>query len=351
MLIYILFFLIIFLLSFGIRYSDKVSSKLIEFFLFFFIALFAGLRNHVGTDYNAYEEIFKDISRYGDTSYSVEPGFHFLNSIVTYLNGGFIWLNIISAFISSFFMFKAINFFVENQEEKWLSYIVFISIGVFFVYFFSGIRQGISISIFLFSIKYIINRRLLYYIGFIFIGSLFHSSIFFFLPLYWLPRFSINKTLVTSLVFSALILAYVGVTSFLFQYVISLFTGGHYMGYQELFSGAANTKTGVGVLLRIILGLFLILISNYWVKTLKHIIIYNLFSIGLILYSFFLGVDILNRISEYLMDTLIFVLPVSLTSFTPVSRIVYVFAIIILLIALYYSNINFKEMNLIPYKI
>ncbi|WCT13167.1 EpsG family protein [Mucilaginibacter jinjuensis] len=350
MIIYCIFFFITCLTAVLIKYGSLTSAKLTEYIWFFILVLFVGLRKDVGTDYPAYEQIYTEISSFGDTSYSVEPGYFFINQLVAFFHGDFLWVTLITAFISAAFLFKAINFFL-NRDEKGIGYIVFISIGVFFVYYFSGIRQGVTISIFLFAIKYIIERRLTYYLFFLLLGSLFHTSILFFIPLYWVSSVPFRRDLIFIGSIVSLILARVGITALIFGYIIDLFTGGHYMGYKDLFSGGANTKTGLGVILRILIGLSLVGLSKTWIKNTAHIILYNMFAIGVILYCFFLGVDILNRISEYLTDLMIFIIPISFSSFNYKSKIIYGIIVLFILIALYYSNLNFDGMNIVPYHV
>jgi hypothetical protein len=350
MVIYLIFFVVIGAIAGLSTFTSKVDARILEFGLFFCIFLFVGMRTDVGTDYETYQLIFKEIQRYGETTFHVETGFYLINYWVVVLNGGFVWVNIICAAISSVFLFKAINFFLDDSEYKWLSYISFLSIGIFFVYYLSGIRQGVSLSVFLYAIRFIYRKKFIYYAFFIFIGALFHTSIVLMIFVYLIPRKPINKLFVLPLVIISVVMAYAGLTDKFFQYSIN-FLSGHYAAYKDLFSGFANTKTGFGILIRVLLGIICILLSDGWIKNDKDALVYNIFCLGLIAYSFFLGVDILIRISEYLMDTMIFILPLAAKAFNKKERVLYVSAMLVFLMALYYSNLSFVGMKLIPYKI
>lgn len=188
------------------------------------------------------------------------------------------------------------------------------------------------------------------YAFFIFLGSLFHTSVVLMIVIYWIPRKPVNKYIILALVFFCVALAYGGITDLFFQYAIG-FLSGHYSAYKDLFSGFANTKSGLGVLIRIFLGAMLIFLSDMWIKEEKEALVYNVFSLGLIAYSFFLGVDILIRISEYLMDAMIFILPLAVTAFDRKAKPVFITLMLVFMLALYYSNLSFDGMKLIPYKI
>ena len=159
--IYILFYIMIMVFGVLTSYTKRTDSKFFEFCLLAIFVGFAAIRGDVGTDTLAYEAIFKDVRQYGETEMHIESGFYYLNYIVAWMQGGFNLLLFACAGISSWLLFRAIDFQLEENKNRWLAYIVFISTGVYFVYYFSGIRQGLSISIFLYAIRFIIQRKFL----------------------------------------------------------------------------------------------------------------------------------------------------------------------------------------------
>lgn len=347
--VYAFIFIVVTVLSGTMSLVDKVSSRVIESLLVLVLVLFAGLRSDVGTDFHTYKEIFEEFLSTQTTSFHIEPGFYLMNWLAARVSNNFAVITLMSAGISLFFLFRAINSVGLCQEWKWVSYVALLCIGVYFVYLMSGIRQGISVAIFLYSIRYIVERKPIRYLALIFFGSFFHFSILLMIPMYWAGARLFNKHVVISVVLVALLSAFSGLTSLVFQKVVVLI-GGHYAAYGDIFSGFANTKTGLGVLSRICFGLLIVIISDFWVANYRDKILYNLFSVGLVLYSFFLGVDILVRISEYLFDVILLILPLSIKAFHRDLRPIYVFILMIFLIALYYSNISYPGMNLIPYQ-
>ncbi|SHM28234.1 EpsG family protein [Chitinophaga jiangningensis] len=350
MVVYIVFFVLVAVLAILQSYTKKTEAKFFEWSLLLLLVCFAGLRDGLGTDTPAYKTIFTEISSYNETSYNVESGFFILNKYIAFLHGSFSLVLFVSALISAWFIVKAVNFVMaEYPSGKWLAYITFISIGVYWVYYFSGVRQGFTISIFLYSVRFIVERKFFRYLITIGFGMLFHNSILLMVPLYFIPRGRINSGLILISAVLAYGCARAGITDKVFEMAVGGLTG-HYGGYAELFRNSANMDSGIGVILRVSVSLMLILISPYWVKDEKSAVICNIFSLGVVLYCFFLGVDILMRISEYMIDTMIFVMPLSLRAFDVKARSVFVVFSLLFLGALFYSNIHFDGMNLLPFK-
>jgi hypothetical protein len=112
---------------------------------------------------------------------------------------GYLWLNVIISKITDdfnvylfFLMLIEITFVFftiyqwRNKFPIWLGMLVFYTF--FFNLSFNAIRQCLALSIAFFGIKYIFERKFLFFIFWILLGYLFHSSVLIVLvyyPLFW----------------------------------------------------------------------------------------------------------------------------------------------------------------------
>lgn len=162
-------------------YSDSKQGKN-YFFVFLDIlitSILVGIRYDVGTDYMTYVHyVFPQITSHVK---SYEPLFNVIVRIFE-PNFGFPVVFLILAFIFFSFLYLSVL-----KNSPYFVFSVFISIGLLFLSFsMSGIRQAISMSVFLYSLKYIYKGDLKRYLLFILIACAFHSSAVVYLPIYFL---------------------------------------------------------------------------------------------------------------------------------------------------------------------
>ncbi|MCF0248186.1 MAG: EpsG family protein [Synergistes sp.] len=167
----------------------KIETKAVDDFIFFILcsALFftAATRVDVGWDYPNYETIFL-ITKYEAMSISeiadffeTEPGFAaYVFLMQNFSFYAFIFISAVICVIPKVYFIYKLN---RNKYLMLLGY--YASSYIFFD--ISGIKQAISLSILIFSYKYIIKRRFLPFISVVFAASLFHSSAAFLTPLFF----------------------------------------------------------------------------------------------------------------------------------------------------------------------
>lgn len=157
--------------------------------------------NSVGVDTKVYAEYFQNVIAGGGPSFLMsaenmylrEPAYAVLNYLISLVTHNTVAaMGILSAII---ILLRAL-FIYRYSPSVWVSVFVFISFG-FFGYAMCTIRQEIAISIFLFAIPCIQNRKLLPYLALTVLGALFHSSIWFMLPLYWIANWKLNWKLLS----------------------------------------------------------------------------------------------------------------------------------------------------------
>lgn len=173
-----------FIFTVAITFSLLVYKQTkIEFFLFFpflIASLFAGLRYDVGVDYQSYVNNFSYILK------GYQSDFEFTNKLIIEL------IDSVGGDAQVYFMFCAIltNFFMyyfikKHSQSVVTSSVLYFFITLFFFASLNGVRQHLAISIFLFSIRYILSKEVYKYIFIVVFASLFHTSAIVFLPLYF----------------------------------------------------------------------------------------------------------------------------------------------------------------------
>lgn len=188
--IYILIFILIFI--FGILEYLKlqpVFNNIFWIFIFTILVLLAGLRYDTGLDYWEYHRI------YGDAHFllphnldGVEPLFGLYMKLCTILN--FETFIFFTAFIT-----LSIRFF----GFKKLSPYPFLSLLIYYgkVYLFSEmgqIRQGMAMAILVFTIPYIVEKKIWKFTLVVLISTLIHSSAILFFLAYFARNISFSPT-------------------------------------------------------------------------------------------------------------------------------------------------------------
>lgn len=172
----IIYLTIIFLTVLFCYLGYKKNSKLMLFIAILIPSFFAGIRYNVGTDYLAvYYPYYKDLVLDNITVFNgrMELGFNILCKIVIWLNLGFPFLMFICEFITMYFILKALNKF-KNKISVPLG--LFIYMVLYYQFSLNAVRQAISMSIFLYSITYLLEKKYLKYCFLILIATLFHKT-------------------------------------------------------------------------------------------------------------------------------------------------------------------------------
>ena len=134
-----------------------------------FLTLFAGLRFNVGADYLSYGYIFNTIK--SNQNIRIEPLYWLINKILP----NYILVCSFVAFLSLYFIFKFINYL----DEKNFYFILFGYVSIYYLQWnMSTVRQGLAISIFLYSTIFLFEKKYKKYLFFILVGGLFHKTLF-----------------------------------------------------------------------------------------------------------------------------------------------------------------------------
>lgn len=182
------------------NYSINIKDFFYKaYFLFFFSFLWILFGwNYDNADYHNYESIYEAIELNGSYP-AVEPGFEALSKFFIYLDFNYDIFLIFYSLIGLFLIGSTIHKFTPNYNVVWFLYFIFP-----FMLDVVQIRNFMSMSIVVFSFRYLINDNKLNIFKFlicIIVASLFHTSSLFYI-LFLLVRFSIKKIVYICLVSS-----------------------------------------------------------------------------------------------------------------------------------------------------
>lgn len=157
------------------------------------LILFSGLRENVGTDFKMYKNLFYNLNNLNNVeSYyfgDIEKGYILFNKILYSINSHHRILFIGTSVVIIGLIFNCIYKYNKNYL---LSILLFIGMG-YYHSSFNGIRQYMALVIFVYSIRFIINKNIKKYIICIFIACLFHKTVVMMLPIYFINKIRFNK--------------------------------------------------------------------------------------------------------------------------------------------------------------
>lgn len=264
-----------------------------------------GGQYYVGTDYETYYNIFKNVETYIYTKNG------------EYL---FVWITELSSFLNlppqtPFFIFYFIGFLlflliISKLEHKtsFIFIILYLTVSTVFNNQLNGLRQYIAIYFYTLSIIYLYEKRgLIKFLLCIFIASMMHASSILLLPLAIFKfKSNFSEGLLKIILSSSILFSIFGN----FDWLLSLFDFIIPKQYIHYLEGTFNTQTSISKILT-----KLMYVPFYWysLKLLKEEKLKNfdlyLYNVGMIAFSirlFFLNNFILNRLGESLILISIF---------------------------------------------
>lgn len=166
----------------GGSFHFRSSYRCMMILSFLPLFLVAAIRYEVGTDWPIYAEYYDWINA-GANRFSEEL-FNLLNRFVHWTTGDFQRLVVLVAFLSYFFLFRAIE---EQSISIPLSLLIFFLSSMFFASM-NQLRQAISMPMMLYAFKYVRDKRPIPYVLFCIAASFIHASSLVYLPLYFVAR-------------------------------------------------------------------------------------------------------------------------------------------------------------------
>ncbi|MDY0193881.1 MAG: EpsG family protein [Aliarcobacter butzleri] len=321
-------------------YLDRKNTKLYYIIFLYFLILFAGLRYNIGVDYQSYIDFFNLILS-GQDIY-MEDSFILLVKFINFIGGTEQLLFFIYAFLTITFTSKFIEYFSQN---KVLSLYIYFTFAVFYFASFNGVRQALAVAIFVYSIKFIIEKNLLKYILFIVIATFIHKTAILMLPLY----FILNKKL-NIMKFFFIALGYYVILQFFEQLIL-------FIGISQAYLNNFDSIEGNGI------NPFVYLLCLMFIFLYKVDFQYKVLGLNLIFFAILLGITPLLttipstyivRMTSYFTFGILFILPNLMIVFNNKNlKNIYFFTLIVFGGLYMFRNIYFlgERYLLVPYQI
>lgn len=331
---YIVLIIIIVLLDVILKifYKNNDCGKKFLNIAFLVLFLFLALRSeNVGTDLLTYKNFFNYNASFklSKLLQLFEPGYSLYSYFIYNLTGGnFRVFIIITAFLT---LIGPYHFIKNYSKNYFLSVIAYICLN-YYLFTFSGLRQSIAVSLLLFSIDYIKDKKLFKFLIINAIACSFHKSSMVFLPAYFLEKLNMKRKYLPIALSVYMIIFFLRVT------ITECFTNLFYETYNLV-----ETPKGGGILLVVYLCVYIFI--TYYKDTIiktneKHNLLYNLFSFGIIFQIFATVEANANRATLYYVIPLVSLIPLCEDCFVKENRKLVNILFSIILIAYFILNLE-----------
>lgn len=289
--IYLIICLFIVLLAYleAIKLS-KVSSAIYGVIVCLILVFLAGLRDKVGTDWNAYYDFYL----YGNDT--VEPGYMFVNNLFSKLG--------LPYYMFLFFL-NSISLALFYKSLKHYAVFFVVSLLLFYCELFlylnlSGIRQAIALSILIYSIRFSINRNFIAFLACVIVAFSFHVTSVVFIFAYFVPFRKFNKK--EFILITGLFALLSSIIFFIANYLDGdlAYKAKFYLDWQE---NDPNIKMNyiIGGIKRSIILVLILMYGKKLLETTNGIYFFNLYLIGYGVFwsTYLISPDIGTRLAGY----------------------------------------------------
>lgn len=296
----------------GDKYENKSFTWKIEYiFIILFFLIVGAVRPVIGnTDNATYVDLYQYVGTFGELPLyleNAEVGYSALNMLFSAILDFpyYIFFGILTALTWGIYLASSYRY------QFLLPWILFFTICNGFLFWsFNGIRQSLAIVIFLFSIKYIIERKFLLYILALVVASLFHTSVLLLLPVYFFIHIGFNhKFWLIMYIISVFLMENDFLNDFMdkfftlfFQYVPYFDNYEKYTTSDSFFVSRQDTATdtGLGIILKTLSTVFILFFSKNTLIRFPNLKFYLLlFSLGSVFSNLFFSIEMIGRILNY----------------------------------------------------
>lgn len=260
----------------------------------FLFSLVSGLRWQVGVDHLNYLSAYIDATNgvYAGIS-GLEPGFFYLTKLFADLDVHFFFYFGFIALLQIYFFYRSFN--SERYLFPFLGALVIL--GSQYLDWMNGMRQALAATIFVYSTKFIFERRLFSYIVAIVCASLFHKSALVLIPFYFIGRVDLfrNRVFTLSLLVSCILVgnssAWISESDLVGDLLMRLGYEGYSSNFEYLVS-EYQQQTAFGprrlsvTFLWVVLIYYSVQLKAYHKGT-RIIVFYNLGILGALYYNLF----------------------------------------------------------------
>jgi transmembrane protein EpsG len=261
MVIYYIYFILLIFFSYIYIFEYKLKYNLYGVALLFVFSVYlASLRdiNIPYTDFFVYKQNY-----YGLNDNTMSIGYSYLQHFFRYMGLDF---NIfLFFFISISLLIKLIAF--KNISNYWILIFYFYLLGLFLAKEMATLRMALAFGIFIYSIKFVIEKNFFKYFITNLIAFLFHKSAIFLIPFYFLGYIRLNFIKTILLLIMALVIDNNKIIENIVNSIINnnFFAGSYIWIKLQTFSNY-NDGTTVGLILTVIIKKILILLIGLYTK-------------------------------------------------------------------------------------
>lgn len=284
----------LFLLFFYNVSKTEKQKKWLYIFACLGLLLVVGLRSsHTGNDTPVYIDHFFNVKNLSWESISKEyvddtGFFYFIKFIGLFTNSHVIFL-LVTAFASTIGVFDLIW---RNSRSPVLSLYFYITLGNFF-FILTGMRQAIAMSICMLAVRFIQERKLGWFVLFVWLAAQMHHSAYIFIVMYFLGTRKVN-------IVSMFINIVVTVVAY-FSYENLLGLANDILDYDYGVEEAGNG--GIFFVILLVINAFAMMSKTSWVRGKKELVILNSSIICNIIWGFRLIGRTAERPSMYWLNT------------------------------------------------
>lgn len=330
--------------------SIKVSKRYQQAF-FIFLCLFLCFGYMTGTDWRTYEKLYESVYEYPIiTMVYTEPGYVLYNYIFGILGVGFWPFFIFTKIVIYCVFIKTLRYYCP-EKTIFLTLLFFISWYAYFMFIDNPMRNLIAVGIFCLAQPALRERKLFKYIGWTFLAVSFHTSAMMMLVFYYFANksYSTRNIIIFYILLNILLLN----SHFIFSILEILFARIPLLA-NKIEAYSTDNIDGRGKIISfgmLVHNLFFILLilSRKIIENIQNGKMIFTFSILLlILFRLGLTITVLGRFQLYLSFFYTVSIGVMIYKFTPRTRILYAFFVLLVSVVPCISYLT-KDYRYIPY--
>lgn len=256
------FIIIITVLTYRKKPTKKTTaiSFLLLFILFFTFAAFRDFS--VGNDTQEYKRIFDEVSKTTSINAAIsstryEPGYIVYNYIISRFTDNF---QIVLIFNSAIYIFASLWFIRKYSNSFNKAALLFFTFGLYYITM-NIARQCIAISLFLFAVPYLTNKKYFKYILLISLATLFHSTSIILMALIVIPEihFEKRKDIIKWGIIAIIILV---IINYVINYAVSYFPYIYHYYANSIYGKGGTRIASIAFSAIRLLGVLILLIIN-----------------------------------------------------------------------------------------
>ena len=234
----------------------------------------------------------------------MEVGYMYLNKVVSMFGFGYATFTLLIAAIA--LTLKSISIY-RYGGYVFMALLMY-CIPTFFFEEHVHVRQGLANAIMIFSIKYVIERKLWKFLVCFVVAFFFHKAVVAFLFAYWIVKIRFNNYIIIGLVTASVVANLVGFSEAIdgLMRFLPFGVGESYADYANEFS----EKSVLGDVVKVLTVIAILMFNNAVVKK-DPLFAYfrNLYLFGVVIYFFFGNGIFAARLPSFFTIYIIFVIP------------------------------------------